>query len=35
LQGGAPDTAGGKGATEILACLNGEHDHFKAWIAAY
>jgi len=34
LQDGALDTAGGKGLAEILAGLNGEHDHFMAWIAA-
>ncbi len=34
LQDGALDTAGGKGLAEILADLNGEHDHFMAWIAA-
>ena len=34
LEDGALDTAGGKGLAEILAGLNGEHDHFMAWIAA-
>lgn len=34
LQDGALDTAGGKGLAKILAGLNGEHDHFMAWIAA-
>ncbi|WP_367351808.1 hypothetical protein [Achromobacter animicus] len=34
LQDGALDTYGGKGLAEILAGLNGEHDHFMAWIAA-
>lgn len=34
LQDGALDTAGGGGLAEILAGLNGEHDHFMAWIAA-
>lgn len=34
LQDGALDTAGGAGLAEILAGLNGEHDHFMAWIAA-
>ncbi|ASC68576.1 hypothetical protein B9P52_31770 [Achromobacter denitrificans] len=34
LQDGALDTAGGKGLAQILADLNGEHDHFMAWIAA-
>jgi len=34
LQDGALDTADGKGLAEILAGLNGEHDHFMAWIAA-
>lgn len=30
---GAIDGAGGKGLADILAGLNGEHDHFMAWIA--
>lgn len=34
LQDGALDTAGGAGLAQILAGLNGEHDHFMAWIAA-
>jgi|GEM_PF-1371066 len=34
LHDGALDTAGGKGLAQILAGLNGEHDHFMAWIAA-
>lgn len=34
LQDGALDTSGGAGLAEILAGLNGEHDHFMAWIAA-